>query len=283
MMMRMRFRSNWKKQIGQRSSVAFLLCAVFFADTLNAEERIHAYFSNDSMNGLKFSDAYETHNMGLIYATDDYYVKLDLGIVSPDMYVYRNEYREPNRSFGELISLEIGQPHNGKNAFRFYARAKATSEFGVDKLQDFAHRLLKLQPVNSVNNLIRMPEDIWFGVGLRSEFEPSLSALKDIKFHVDGFVGSDTASLTAKLTKQFHRPLFTYDFSVGGRFVAYDQVVAAPPINAKERKFIPEASFGISYDNGPYTVFLRDVFSLPSIKADNSLFGVFSAGVSYEF
>mgnify|MGYP004173126085 CR=1 FL=1 len=282
-MMRMRFRSNWKKQIGQRSSVAFLLCAVFFADTLNAEERIHAYFSNDSMNGLKFSDAYETHNMGLIYATDDYYVKLDLGIVSPDMYVYRNEYREPNRSFGELISLEIGKPHNDKNAFRFYARARATGEFGVDKLQDFAHRLLKLQPVNSINNLIRMPEDIWFGVGLRSEFEPSLSALKDIKFHVDGFVGSDTASLTAKLTKQFHRPLFTYDFSVGGRFVAYDQVVSAPPINAKERKVIPEASFGISYNNGPYSVFLRDVFSLPSIRADNSLFGVFSAGVSYAF
>ena len=282
-MMQMRFRSNWKKQISQRRSVAFLLCAVFVADTLSAEEKIQAYFSNDSMNGLKFSDAYETHNMGLIYATDDYYVKLDLGIVSPDMYVYRNEYREPNRSFGELISLEIGKPHNSKNAFRFYARAKATGEFGVDKLQDFAHRLLKLQPVNAVNNLIRMPEDIWFGVGLRSEFEPSLSALKDIKFHVDGFVGSDTASLTAKLTKEFHRPLFTYDFSVGGRFVAYDQVVSAPPINARERRVIPEASFGISYNNGPYSVFLRDVFSLPSIRADNSLFGVFSAGVSYAF
>lgn len=281
--MRMRFRSNWKKQVGPRSSVGFLLCTLFFADMLSAEEKIHAYFSNDSMNGLKFSDAYETHNMGLIYTNDDYYLKFDLGIVSPDMYVYRNEYREPNRSFGELISLEIGQPHNGKNAFRFYARAKATGEFGVDKLQDFAHSLLKLQPVISINNLIRMPEDIWFGVGLRSEFEPSLSALKDIKFHVDGFVGSDTASLTAKLTKQFHHPLFIYDLSVGGRFVAYDQVVAAPPINAKERRFIPEASFGISYDNGPYTVFLRDVFSLPSIKADNSLFGVFSAGVSYEF
>ena len=279
----MRFRSNRKKQKGLRRSVAFLLCAVFFADMPRAEEKIQAYFSNDSMNGLKFSDAYESHNMGLIYATDDYYVKLDLGIVSPDMYVYRNEYREPNRSFGELISLEIGEPHNGKNAFRFYARAKATGEFGVDKLQDFAHRLLKLQPVNSVNNLIRMPEDIWFGVGLRSEFEPSLSTMKDIKFHVDGFVGSDTASLTAKLTKQFHRPLFTYEFSVGGRFVAYDQVVSAPPIIARARKVIPEASFGISYHNGPYSVFLRDVFSLPTIKADNNLFGVFSAGVSYAF
>ena len=279
----MRFGLNLKKQMDLRSTLPVLLCVIFFANTLSAEEKIYAYFSNDSMNGLKFSDAYETHNMGLIYATDDYYVKLDLGIVSPDMYVYRNEYREPNRSFGELISLEIGKPHNGIKGLHLYARAKATGEFGVDKLQDFAHRLFKLQPVNSINNLIRMPEDIWFGVGLRSEFEPSLSTLQDIKFHVDGFVGSDTASLTAKLTKQFHRPLFIYDLSVGGRFVAYDQVVAAPPINAKERRFIPEASFGITYDNGPYTVFLRDVFSLPSIKADNSLFGVFSAGVSYEF
>ncbi len=64
MVLRMRFRSNRKKKIGPHSLVAFLLCAVIFADKLSAEEKIHAYFSNDSVNGLKFSDAYETHNMG---------------------------------------------------------------------------------------------------------------------------------------------------------------------------------------------------------------------------
>jgi hypothetical protein len=279
-----KLRVNWKRQTANtRSTLAFLLCFVLCSSPLSAEEKLYLYFSNDSMNGFKFSDAYETHNMGLVYGTDDYYLKFDLGIVSPDMYVYRNEYRAANRSFGELISLEIGKPHNGNQDFRFYARTKATGEFGVDKLQDFAHRLLKLQPVNSVNNLIRMPEDVWFGVGLRSEFEPSLSALKGIIFKVDGFVGSDTAFLNIKFTKQFKSPLLTYDVSLGSRFIAYDQVVSAPPINAKERSIIPEASFGISYDNGPYSIFLRDVFSLPSIRADNSLFGVFSAGVSYAF
>ena len=70
---------------------------------------------------------------------------------------------------------------------------------------------------------------------------------------------------------------------MAGRFVAYDQVVSAPPINAKERRFIPEVSFGISYDTGPYSIFLRDIFSLPSIEADSDLYGVLSAGISYEF
>ena len=282
--MQMRLRLNLKKWMeNNQTTIVFLLCAVFFAGQARAERKIQAYFLNDSMNGLKFSDAYETHSMGLKYTTEIFYLNIDLGIVSPDMYVYRNEYREANRSFGELISMEIGKPPNDKNQYRFYARVKASGEFGVDKLQDLAHRLLSLQPVNSVNNLIRMPENVWLGIGMRSEFEPSILDLEHVKFKMDGFLGSDTAFLAAKFTKEFQRPVFTYDLSVGGRYVAYDQVVSAPPINAEARSVIPEVSFGISYYNGPYSIFLRDSFALPSITTDNNLFGVFSAGASYNF
>ena len=263
--------------------LSFLFCLLSFVGQLSAKEKIQLYFANDSMNGLKFSDAYETHNMGLIYQSDEYYLKLDLGIVSPDMYVYRNEYRDANRSFGELISLEFGKPYNNKNDVWLYLRGKSTGKFGVDKLQDFAHQILNLQQVNSVNDLVRMPEDAWFGIGLRREFELSLEGLQKVRLNMDGFLGSDTAFLSAKLTKTFHQPLLVYDVSVGGRYVAYDQVVSAPPINAKERRIIPELSFGVSYDNDTYSIFLRDTFSLPSIKADNSMFGVFSAGISYAF
>ncbi len=261
----------------------FLFCLMLFANQISAKDTIQVYFSNDSINGLKISDAYETHNMGVIYSAEQYYFKLDLGIVSPDMHVYRNQYREANRSFAELISLEIGYPDNANGDLRFYARIKATGEFGVDKLQDFAHRFLSLKQVNDVNDLIRMQPEAWAGIGLRREIESSVLEAQDTKLSYDGFLGSDTTFLYVKLTKEFHRRLFRYDMSVSGRFIAYDEVVSASPINARERKFIPEVSFGVSYDSGPYTVFVKDSFSLPSIESDNSLYGVLSAGVSYKF
>ena len=256
---------------------------MFLADQVTAEDKIQAYFSNDSLNGLKFSDAYETHNMGLIYSSKEYYFKLDLGLVTPDMYVYRNEYREPNRSFGELISLEIGVPYNSTDDFRPYAQAKASGSFGIDKIQDFAHQLLALQQVNEVNELIRMPADAWFGVGLRKEFKSALMDAHHIKLNLDGFMGTDSSFLDAKLTKEFRRPLLTYDLSVSGRVIAYNQIVSAPPINAKVRSFIPKIDFGISYTTGPYTFFIRDAFSLPSIKSDSNFYGMLGMGVSYSF
>ena len=260
-----------------------LLCSIFFAQQVSAKDTIQAYFSNDSVNGLKLSDAYETHNMGIIYSTDRYYLKFDLGMVSPDMHVYSNQYREANRSFGELILVEFGQSVDDIEDLHFYARIKTTGEFGIDKLQDMAHRLLSLQRVDMVNDLIRMPADVWGGIGARSEFEPSPPKLGPIKIKFDGFVGSDTMFFNAKIIKEIYHPLLMYNISVGGHLVAYDHVISAPPINAKERRFIPELSFGISYDTGPYTLFVRDTFSLPSIVADNDLYGVLSAGVSYKF
>ena len=264
-------------------NLAYVLCFVFLASQTLAKENISAYFSNDSLNGLKFSDAYETHNMGLLYSKDDYYIKLDLGLVSPDMYVYRNRLREANRSFGEIISLEVGEPKNNVAGLRYYARVRTAGEFGLDKMQDFMHRLFSLQQVNEVNDLVRMPADTWFGVGFRNEFEPEIFELKNVELNLDGFVGSDTTFLTVKLTKEFKHPFFVYDLSAGGRIVAYDKVVSAPPMNGQERGIIPLISLGISYENGPYKVFVRDTFSLPSIKTDSSLFGVFSAGASYNF
>ena len=255
----------------------------FFANQVSAKDKVHAYFSNDSINGLKLSDAYETHNMGLTYFTNKYYFNFDLAIVSPDMHVYRNQYRKANRSFGEIVSLEIGETRNHRNSYRFYVRIKNTDEYGIDKIQDFAHRILSLQPVNKINELIRMPKATWIGVGLRSEFEPSLLALHKIKLDLDGFVGSDTIFLDAKFTKQFQGPVLTYDLSVGGRFVGYDRVISALPINAKERHLIPVVTFGAAYHMGVYNIFVRDEFSLPSIKSDDDLYGVLSAGVSYEF
>ena len=269
--------------VNKSYTVIVVFLNLFFALQVSAKDKLQAYFSNDSVNGLLLSDAYETHNMGLVYSNNGYYLKFDVGIVSPDMYVYRNQYREANRSFGELISVEFGQLENFKDDLRFYARIKSAGEFGIDKIQDFAHRLLSLQQVTAVNDLIRMPPNAWVGIGLRDEFPISILDSQNTKLHFDGFLGTDTAFLYAQLKKDFHGPVLTYDMSAAGRFVAYDHVVNASPINAKERRLIPEVSFGVTYDTNLYTIFIRDSFSLPSIDADSALYGVLSAGISYKY
>ena len=55
--------------------------------------------SNDSVNGFIISDAYETHNTGIIYSKDDDFISLDL-IVSPDMHTYKTR-QSAIRSFGK--------------------------------------------------------------------------------------------------------------------------------------------------------------------------------------
>ncbi len=265
------------------TTFVFIFCNTLSAEPASAKEKFLMYFANDSINGLRISDAYETHNMGLKYLTDEFYIKLDMGLVSPDMHSYRNQYREANRSFGEIILLEVGGTNSSYGDFWLYARIKATDKFGIDNLQDFAHRFLSLQRVNAISDLIRMPKNAWVGVGIRSVIKPHLLALNNIQINSDGFVGSDTTFLKVDFTKQFGGPKLRYDITAGGRLVAYDKIISAPPIRAKERTIIPEISFGISYDMGSYNVFVRDTFSLPSIESDSKLYGVLSAGISYEF
>ena len=85
--------------------------------SLLAQDTITAYFQNDSVNGFIISDAYETHNMGVIYSKDDKFFSLDLGIVSPDMHTYKNQYRVANRSFGEIVTLSLGSIDKQKDQY----------------------------------------------------------------------------------------------------------------------------------------------------------------------
>ena len=55
--------------------------------------------------------------MGIKVFSENNFFNLDLGIVSPDMHIYKNEYRVANRSFGELISLTIGRKQKFNNKY----------------------------------------------------------------------------------------------------------------------------------------------------------------------
>lgn len=241
------------------------------------------YFYNDSVNGFQMSDAYETHNMGLSYLTDDYYAQLDLGIVSPDMWVYKNEFREANRSFGEVITFEMGQPLYINSPVAYYFRVKSVGEFGIDKLQDFAHRILFLQPVNEINNIVRMPSETWFGVGARYEKEINLPLLGGTALGSDAYLGSGQSSWQLSISDKIPHRSVTFDYSVGLKAVAYDGIVTAPPVEAELRYLIPSVSVGVEVDFFEFDVFFREILSLPTIASDDNIFAVLNAGISYNF
>ena len=248
-----------------------------------ADSQLTAYFSNDSVNGFQLSDAYETHNMGVVYKRSGYYAKLDLGVVSPDMYVYRNQFREANRSFGEIVTLEVGQSNTDTGTLSLYGRVRSSGEFGIDAMQDFAHEVLSLQPVNEVNDLVRMPEDTWFGVGARYNTELYVPSLGASKISYDGYLGTDSTRITADLSQTITRENFDINYAAGVHLVGYDEVISAPPISASERNLVPYARVGVNFEVLGYDIYVQEVISMPTISSDDSLYAVLDAGISFKF
>ena len=82
------------------------------------------------------------------------------------MHTYKNQW-VANRSFGEIVTLALGSKNERKNKYenKYSVSIKWAGQFGIDEMQDFMHRILGLQPVNQVNELVRMPKKTWIGVG----------------------------------------------------------------------------------------------------------------------
>lgn len=248
-----------------------------------SEDRLTVYFSNDSINGFQLSDAYETHSMGVRRDWQDYYGQIELSLVSPDMHQYRNKFRAANRSFGELVTFEAGGRFDTELSNFVYARATAAGEFGIDELQDITHEILGLQPVNAINDIIRMPDDIWFGVGMKGSYilDPKYFGSAQLQHEV--YFGTDTTYATVELLKSIKRKSYNVNISLGASGITYDEIVEAPPINAPLRHIIPFATVGIDFKIHNLSMFLSERFSLPTIATDQRLFAVVTAGISHEF
>ncbi len=263
--------------------ISLTLLVVSLAPELSAEESITTYFRNDSVNGLKISDAYETHNMGFLWKRDEDFFELDLGIVSPDMHIYKNQYREANRSFGEIISITYGENQKFKENVEidYYIKFKGSGTYGIDGLQDLAHKILGLQPVNHVNDLVRMPNKAWAGLGgeYRNVFKSGdpLSQILGFQF----YLGTDKVELGSFFSGIVDYDEYTLSGEIGFNLVQFDKIVSALPISADHREVIPYVELGLDFNYLGVNWFVRDRFSLPRLAADDSLFGVLSAGIEF--
>ena len=272
---------NLNKHLGLFISLILVILSV--GHVVRAEETITTYFRNDSVSGLKISDAYETHNMGVLWKKDDVFFEFDLGIVSPDMHVYKNQYRIANRSFGEIISITYGENQSLRNNIEidYYFKLSSSGTFGIDRVQDLAHKVLGLQPVNQVNDLVRMPNTSWFGLGGEYRF---ISKSDDDLSHIIGFefyFGSDKFELAPFASGKIDYDKYTLLGEIGLNLVQFDDIVSAPPISADHRNLIPYIELGVDFDYLGLEWFIKDRFSLPTIADDDSIFGVLSAGIEF--
>ena len=268
------------KQICQFS---IWVVSIVFATELWAD-RVNVYFSNDSINGFQLSDAYETHNMGLSVTLDDIAYAIDLGIVSPDMHVYKNQYRVANRSYGEIISVQIGSSKPDKYGVTYAFNVKAIGKFGLDKAQAFTHKILGLQEIRKINEIVRMPDQNFFGLRFTKNFE-EFALTETLYAEPSGelYLGTDTSSMELKLGSKRQFNSFSLSGSMNLKYVAYDKIVSAPPINAQIRSVIPTISLGYSQKFHGYELQLHEILSLPTIKSDNRIYAKLFAGVEYKF
>lgn len=268
------------KQICQFS---IWVVSIVFATELWAD-RVNVYFSNDSINGFQLSDAYETHNMGLSVTLDDIAYAIDLGIVSPDMHVYKNQYRVANRSYGEIISVQIGSSKPDKYGVTYAFNVKAIGKFGLDKAQAFAHEVFGLQEIRKINDIVRMPDQNYFGLRFTKNFE-EFRFTETVYVEPSGelYIGTDTSSMELKLGSKRQFNSFSLSGSMSVKYVAYDKIVSAPPINADLRSVIPSITLGYAQQFNDFELQIREIISLPTIETDNRIYAKLFAGVEYKF
>lgn len=272
---------NVRRRLG--FCITLTVAMINLSCSLAAEESISTYFRNDSVNGLKISDAYETHNMGVLWKRDGYFFELDLGIVSPDMHVYINQYRVANRSFGEIITITYGANQTLKETVEidYYLKLKSSGTYGIDRLQDLAHKILGLQPVNQVNNLVRMPNRHWAGIG--GEYRNILKSVDTLSqtLGLQFYLGSDKVEIVPFFSGTLDCEKYILSGEVGLNLVQFDKIVSAPPISADHREIIPYIELGVDFEYLGVNWFVRDRFSLPTLAVDDNFFGVLSAGIEF--
>mgnify|MGYP001204427483 CR=1 FL=1 len=238
------------------------------------DNSVTAYFFNDSVNGFQFSDAYETHNMGLRFEKKNQFYQIDLGIVTPDMFEFENKWRTANRSFGELITLGYGKNEffiNDVIKLDMYTKITSQGDFGISGLQSIIHQFANFQDDIDLLETVRMPSKTWFGIGKDLKFIKEDVNQKH-HFGILSYVGTDRLSSQPYMNVEQEVGSWSQFGRVGVEFVVYDNIISAPPVEASVREVRPVLSFGLKKQLGPLEIQISENLSLPSIRSDRRLY-----------
>ena len=254
----------------KKNSLILLIFFYFSTHFLYAENDIKLYFYNDSINGFKPSDAYETHNMGLIYNFNNNFFRIDLGIVSPDMFQYENQYRQANRSYGELIKINYGTNNVNNMDLTLYLNFISQGKFGINKLQNFVHSIANFQNEDEILKEVRMPNGNWIGAGIRYKNNYDILDRFNSKLIYDAYVGTDNTEFKISSENDvYNNKNSNLKILSSISYKPYDNIVSAEPVNAVHRQVIP--SIGIIYIRKfeKFNIEISENISLPTISSDN--------------
>jgi len=247
------------------------------------------YFANDSINGLKFSDSYETHNAGLIWHDPVWRLQLDTAIVSPKLGKSHRQGWTANRAYGELISLAL-EKSLGSNTMLGVSYISA-GNFGFNHWQERVHQLLGYAGHEEDIEAARMPNAEWLGLTLR-QTSPGWRFLPDqlsqnLSWRIIWGDARQAIGISF-VSKKTSQPAKTEDnwkfhWQTGIDYVTKDAIVSASPVDATHRKWRPRFAIGISRQILGWHVSIRDTATLPTIATDDEVFLTLRIGLTKHF
>ena len=133
-----------RRAAGRVGLHAFVLALVLLSPAQADDGTWQIEVANDSPNGFKFSDAYETHSMRFSRISENMETSFTAALVAPKRPEDIDEDRPANRSFGELLSFRQVRPwhERGEGTLSFGSKVTFIGKFGLDSLQEEFHDLL---------------------------------------------------------------------------------------------------------------------------------------------
>lgn len=257
---------------------------------------LSVYIANDSINGLKFSDGYETHNAGVIWQSDAGRVHLDTAIVSPKLERTRKPGWQANRAYGELVSLTLEKPVSRHTMLGL--SYVAADHFGFDNWQNRIHDILGYAGFEEDMRAVRMPDRQWLGVTIR-QTAPKIPLLSDAvsqKLNWHMALGGAQDSIGLAVASEFwpyqhsraraqagQQSGWHFGWRAGLDYVARDTIVSAPPINADHRKWRPHFGLSVSRQVLGWQISFSETANLPTVKSDDSVFLALRIGLTKHF
>ena len=134
------------------------------------------------------------------------------------MFQYDNKFKTANRSFGEIITLKYSfkRIETNKYTIAYFAQFLGQGNFGIDKLQSFAHIIGNIQDDIEILEMVRMPRNIWYGVGTNFKFNRNL-ILRDsnYKYGFLSYVGTNRISINPYILSEYKYAKFSTFNKIG--------------------------------------------------------------------
>ena len=256
-----------------------LSCASAFGNEIIGGAIWEMEIANDSPNGFKFSDAYETHAMRVARIKGQEELSLTAALVAPKRPEAIDENYPANRAFGELLTLDYRRfwQSSGQGSYRLGSAVTIVGRFGLDSMQEAFHDLLGYRSVKDELVSTRMNDAI-----LASGIVEYRRPLEDSTYFVSALeLGTRRNALSVSVNKVSACDKFGWQFHGKLEMVVNDEVVSAEPVNADIRHIVPTFGLGFCTNWRGYKVRLIEEISLPRISSDDSVYPMVRLSVDF--